>query len=236
MIGCLCIHGFTGGPYELEPLVQYLQKTTNWLIATPCLPGHGRELNLKGVTYDQWVKTAEEELVKLIEACETVYVIGFSMGGVIAGYLATKYNIEKLVLLSAAVYYMNPKQMLKDIQKMIVDSMKGKLRENALFTRYKTKITSTPLSATLEFRKLVHLMRPKLKEICIPTLIARGEKDGIVPIKSAYYLYKTICSPVKKLLLLPSSGHLVCHGPGREQLFAEVEKFLKESVVVNRKG
>ena len=232
MIGCLCIHGFTGGPHELEPLAQYLRKTTNWLIATPCLPGHGKELNLKGITYDQWVKTAEEELKKLMEQCETVYIVGFSMGGVIAGYLATKYNIEKLVLLSAAAYYINPKQMLRDIQEMILDSMKGKLGENALFVRYKMKMRSTPLSATWEFRKLVNVMRPRLKEVCVPTLIVQGERDGIVPLKSAYYLHKTICSPTKKLLLLPSSGHLVCHGPECEQLFAEVEKFLKESVIV----
>jgi carboxylesterase len=230
MIGCLCIHGFTGGPYELEPLAQYLQERTDWLIEVPCLPGHGKELQLKGITYDQWLKTAEDELQKLMKKCHTVYLVGFSMGGVIAGYLSTKYDVEKLVLLSAAAYYMNPKQMLSDIRGMIRDSVRGKLRENPLFVRYKTKIRHTPLSATLEFRKLVSEIRPMLKDIDIPTLIVQGEKDGIVPTKSAHYLYETICSPIKKLVFLPSSGHLVCHGPDREQLFVEIEKFLKENL------
>jgi carboxylesterase len=230
MIGCLCIHGFTGGPYEVEPLAQYLCERTDWLIEVPCLPGHGEELRLKGITYDQWLQTAEEELIKLMKKCHTVYVVGFSMGGVIAGYLATKYDVQKLVLLSAAAYYINPKQMLSDIRGMIRDSFTGRLKENPLFVRYKTKIIYTPLTATFEFRKLVSEVRPMLKEISVPTLIVQGEKDGIVPLKSAHYLYETIRSPVKKLLFLPSSGHLVCHGPDRQQLFVEVEKFLQENL------
>ena len=38
MIGCLCIHGFTGGPYEIEPLTTFLEEKTDWLISVPhCL-------------------------------------------------------------------------------------------------------------------------------------------------------------------------------------------------------
>jgi carboxylesterase len=230
MIGCLCIHGFTGGPYEVEPLAQYLRERTNWLIETPCLPGHGEQLQLKGVTYDQWLQAAEEELQKLLNKCDIVYLVGFSMGGVIAGYLATKYSVQKLVLLSAAVYYINPRQMFSDIRGMVRDSFTGRLKENPLFVRYKTKIIHTPLTATLEFRKLVSEIRPMMKEISVPTLIVQGEKDGIVPLKSAHYLYETIRSPVKNLLFLPSSGHHICHGPDRQQLFVAVEKFLKENL------
>ncbi|TXK89896.1 alpha/beta fold hydrolase, partial [Parageobacillus sp. SY1] len=92
MIGCLCIHGFTGSPDEVAPLAEYLQKRTDWVIKTPILPGHGKRLQLKGITYDQWFQAAERELQALMEICETVYVIGFSMGGVIAVYLAEKYK------------------------------------------------------------------------------------------------------------------------------------------------
>jgi carboxylesterase len=77
---------------------------------------------------------------------------------------------------------------------------------------------------------LVSEIRPMMKEISVPTLIVQGEKDGIVPLKSAHYLYETIRSPVKKLLFLPSSGHLVCHGPDRQRLFGEVGGFLQENL------
>ena len=228
MIGCLLIHGFTGAPYEIEPLAQHLRETTEWIIKTPTLPGHGETIALKGVSNSEWVNFAENELLQLMEDCEQVFLIGFSMGGIIAGYLAAKYpiKVKKLVLLSAAAYYINPKQLLVDIKDMVKDGVKGHLEENELFLRYRNKITDTPLSATIEFRKLVKQIRPQLTNIYTPTLIIQGECDGIVPIKSAYYLYEKISSEQKQLKFLPSSKHHVCYGPDCDELVKIVDFFL----------
>ncbi len=228
LIGCLCIHGFTGAPFEVEPLVKYLKEHTQWRIAVPTLPGHGDSLQLKGVRYQQWVKHAEQELEKLLETCEQVYVIGFSMGGIIASYLAVHYPIKKLILLSAAAYYVNPKQLALDVADMVRDSFKGRLAENELFVRYKRKIIETPIAATLQFQRLVSSVRPLLNKVNIPTLIAQGESDGVVPPKSAKYLYEHIGTPHKKLVFLKDSKHLICHCNEREKLFHEVVNFLSQ--------
>ncbi|MET1014648.1 MAG: carboxylesterase, partial [Paenisporosarcina sp.] len=45
--GVLCIHGFTGGPYEVQPFVDFLERRTDWVVRTPTLPGHGPTLSLK---------------------------------------------------------------------------------------------------------------------------------------------------------------------------------------------
>ncbi|MFT4416173.1 alpha/beta hydrolase [Fredinandcohnia humi] len=229
MIGCLLIHGFTGAPYEIEPLAEHIRNTTNWVIKTPTLPGHGKTLNLKGVSFSEWITAAEDELVELLESCERVYVVGFSMGGIIAGYLATKYPVYKLVLLSAAAYYINPKQLVTDVKEMLRDGFAKTLTENELFLRYKKKVLETPLRATIEFRKLVRFIRPQLKKINIPTLIVQGECDGIVPLKSAYYLYKEIGSVEKRICILPSAKHHVCYGEDQKKLFEEVDSFLHET-------
>ncbi|MBE4909677.1 alpha/beta fold hydrolase [Bacillus luteolus] len=226
MKGCLLIHGFTGSPFEVEPLAKHLQETTDWEIRMPTLPGHGTELHLKGVTNQEWLNYAEDELQDLLAFCDEVYLIGFSMGGLIAGYLASKYPVKKLVLLSAAAYYINPRQLLFDIKDMIKDGLRGNLKENVLYLRYKKKITDTPFRATLEFRTLVNKIRPKLRDIDVPTLIIQGECDGIVPVKSAQFLYDTISSKVKKICLLPQSKHHVCHGEDIWTLFSEVDAFL----------
>lgn len=227
MIGCLCIHGFTGNPSEVEPLVTHLKEHTNWHIAVPTLPGHGESLELRGVSYNQWIQHAEEELKKLLEKCDTVYVVGFSMGGLIASYLAVHYPIQKLILLSAAAFYINPKQLVLDIKEMIKDSFKGKIKENELYLRYMRKIKETPIAATLQFRKLVASIKPLLGKVTIPTLIAQGEIDGVVPPRSAQYLYETISAPYKKLVYLRESKHLICHCNEREELFHEIVDFLK---------
>ncbi|MFC0299112.1 alpha/beta hydrolase [Geobacillus jurassicus] len=62
------------------------------------------------VKYDQWIAAAEQAFLALHHRCSAVYVIGFSMGGVIAVYLAEKYPVTKLVLLSAAFYHSQPRR------------------------------------------------------------------------------------------------------------------------------
>src|SRR5699024_11535237 len=82
MIGCLIIHGYTGGPYEVEPLREYLVEQTDWNIVVPTLTGHGEQLDLKDVSYEVWLEDATRALEELKQACNKVYVIGFSMGGI----------------------------------------------------------------------------------------------------------------------------------------------------------
>ncbi|YCA13514.1 alpha/beta fold hydrolase [Bacillus sp. AK128] len=225
MIGCLCIHGFTGAPYEVEPLVSFLKKHTDWKIVAPILPGHGDDEDLLTITYPDWIEAVEKEIQILINECETVYVIGFSMGGLLAAYLAKKYPVEKLVLLSAAAYYVNVRQLFKDIKEMALDGIRGNLSDNILYRRYRKKITNTPVSATRQFRMLVKFIKPCIREIHTPTLIIQGECDGIVPTKSAHFIFEKLGSDDKKLVFLSSSPHHVCHGPDFDQLTEEVSSF-----------
>ncbi|WLR42141.1 alpha/beta fold hydrolase [Bacillus carboniphilus] len=226
MIGCLCIHGFTGDTWEVEPIADYLKKETDWVIVTPTLPGHGPSSNLKGYTKQDWIEEAITAYKKLEEQVDEIIVVGFSMGGMIASYLAAHYSVKKLVLLSAAAYYVNPSQFAVDIKQMFEDALNRNLKDNELFNRYKKKIIETPLSSTLEFQKLVREVRPLLEKIHQPTLIIQGEEDGIVPAKSAHFLYDQIGSKEKELCFLPSSKHHVCHGNDFDTLKKKVHEFL----------
>lgn len=228
MKGCLCIHGFTGAPYEVEPLVAYLSERTDWIFKVPTLPGHGEKLKLKGIHYEQWIQHAEQELIKLLQTCDEVYIIGFSMGGMIASYLAAKYPVDKLILLSAAAYYMNPRQLAADVKLIIRDVFQRNLAENALFHQYKRKIKQTPLTATWQFRRLVSFIKPYLPQVLSPTFIAQGDCDGIVPLKSAEYLYEKIGAKQKKLTFIKNSKHHICYCEEKDALFSQVLDFLME--------
>lgn len=130
MIACLIIHGFTGGPHELEPLTDYLQEHTDWHISVPTLPGHGEKLALENVNYKSWIDSAEASLNHLKERYDEIYLIGFSMGGMIAAYLRAKYKVEKLVLLATAGKYLSLKRISVDIGDVIKDGITGKLGQN----------------------------------------------------------------------------------------------------------
>ncbi|WP_108671714.1 alpha/beta hydrolase [Peribacillus acanthi] len=226
MIGCLCIHGFTGSPYEVEPLAEYLRGNTNWKIVVPTLPGHEEEGSLQGISYIEWMQCAENALQELVRDCEKVYVIGFSMGGMIACHLASKYPVDKLVLLSAAAKYIHFRQLILDIVDLVKEAAKGQHQQNELFLRYKNKIQKTPLSATIQFRTLVAKVIPLLETISTPTLIAQGGLDGIVPPKSADFIYQHLSSQDKKMIHVKNAKHLICHCDENEKLFKKIHSFL----------
>lgn len=230
MIGCLCLHGFTGEPWEVEPVATYFLKQKGWLVYTPTLPGHGPHGNLKDVTYQEWVYTAEVAVKELLTRCDKVFVIGFSMGGMLACYIASKYPISKLVLLSAAAYYVNPLQLLQELKDAVRLRIKGELEEDEYYQLYRKKIIDTPMTAVFQFMQAIKRIRPFVNRVNIPTLILQGELDGIVPRKSALYLYDTIRSEKKELQFLPKSSHMICHGFERELLIKKIENFLCDNL------
>ncbi|OIJ18029.1 carboxylesterase [Anaerobacillus alkalidiazotrophicus] len=229
MIGCLCIHGFTGEAKEVEPLTNFLKKKRNWLVYSPTLPGHGSRDGLKKATFKQWLYAAEVAVEELLNRCHKVYVLGFSMGSMIATHIASKYPIHKLVLLSASAYYLNPKQIVEDMKGWIIEGWRGELRSDALYRLYRKKVKNTPLKATIEFAKIVYNTRPILKKVIVPTLIVQGECDGLVPAKkSAEYIYETISSTNKQLYYFKNSKHYIWLGEEREKLLSIINNFLEQ--------
>lgn len=228
MTGCLIIHGYTGSPHEVGPLADYLREHTDWHVAVPTLPGHGSELALENVTHKNWLAAAENYLKQLKEKADTIYLIGFSMGGMIAAYLASKHNIDKLVLLAPSGKYLSFRQMIKDFTGVVADGLKGKIGQNNLYLHYKRKWGTVPFKANIEFLKLVRFTRRYLNKITSPVLIAHGQQDMMVPYKTGYYLDKEITSEQKEVVFFEKSRHLICLGDDNATLNRMVYKFLTE--------
>ncbi len=101
---CLCIHGFTGCPALYLPLADLLFKA-GYSVSVPLLAGHGTAPeNLRGVSELQWFQDMSEELGKLLARYTKVHLIGLSLGGAIAAWLAATYagnrHLGRLVMLS----------------------------------------------------------------------------------------------------------------------------------------
>lgn len=228
--GVLCLHGFTGGPYEVQPLVDYLEANTDWKIVVPTLPGHGETLELKNLSAESWMMAAEQALRLLQKEVNRVFVVGFSMGGIIAIYLALRYKIERLVLLSAAAKYINPTQLLHDIGDVTKKIVEGKAEENTLFQIYSKKLRATPLQAALEFVRVVKMVEPYYEQITIPVCLIQGKKDGIVPFTTAPFLFDHIKSNNKQLIFSESGKHHICYSDDCQEWFPKALTFLREEV------
>ena len=226
-IGVLMLHGFSGGPYEIIPLANYLKEHTDWLIDTPTFTGHGETLSLLGFKAEHWMMDAEIAFRKLAEKVSEVIVIGFSMGGILALYLAKRYKVKKLVLLSAAAKYVAPSQLLTDLRIMAKDAINGHLKDNELFIRYESKIMNVPVSATFQFMKIVKMVEPYIPSIDVPTYIVQGKYDGIVPYTTAQYLYDLLPAHEKNMYFSPKGKHHICYSEDCNIWFPKILNFLQ---------
>ncbi|MED4603992.1 alpha/beta fold hydrolase [Paenibacillus validus] len=215
---CLLLHGFTGGPYEVQPLADYLQGY-GYDCHVPTLPGHDPELlGLAASTWQDWLDAAADEARRLSRHYASVDLIGFSMGGLISAYLANRFPIRRLVLLSAAAIYISPVRFMRDL----VDRMRTHDWEHW------QRVKRVPLPAAVQFMKLARFAkRHELNRISVPTLIIQGRQDQIVHPRSARYIYNRIQGE-KELLYVPKSRHLLCLEPEAAEVFQAVRRFLTQ--------
>jgi len=222
----LLIHGFAGGSYDYNSLNNDLELYNSFDVFTFTLPGHERMI-IDKVTRKDWIKKAEDELEKIINAgYSEVYIIGHSMGGVIASYLASKYKqVKKLVLAAPAFHYLAFKGDKVDI----LESIK-KLPN--LFKNYNpeevlSRLFKVPAPTIREFMKLVEEHTGDVKNITCPTLILHGDKDDIVPYDSVLYVYDNIKSKSVTLIELKTLTHDLFMNDRYEEVKGLIIKFFK---------
>lgn len=228
--GVLCIHGFSGGPYEVEPFANFLKEQTNWDVRIAKLSGHGlpEELNMKGSSSYDWIRDAEVAFRSLARDVDEVIVVGFSMGGLLAIHLANKYPVAKLVLLSAALNYVSLKQLTEDIVGMVGDLKQGTLKQNELYERYMFKLKHVPFLSTVEFMKVAKLAKKELESVQCPTYIVQGRCDGIVPVKTAQLLFNNLKMTEKCMYISEKGKHFICYSEDCDIWFNQVLRFLKD--------
>lgn len=219
--GCLIVHGFGGCLDEISPLASRLEEE-GYQVICPVLAGHtGRRRDLKGVNYKQWVSSAEEGLKELLSTCEEVYLIGFSMGGLISLYLATRYKVSGVITLNSPIFYWDVKRIALNI----LEDIKLKKLDNT--RRYLSSSKSFPISALFNFRILLSKAKPLLKEVHCPVFIAQALEDDTVRTSSASFLTKNIASQQKVTKYYEKSGHLILWSKSADQVINDVIQFVE---------
>lgn len=202
----LLIHGFAGGSYDYGDLGNDLQLFKSFDVYTFTLPGHDKFI-ISNVTKEDWIKAADEQMKKIIRnGYKTIYVIGHSMGGVVATYIASKYpQVKKLVLAAPAFKYFSFKNDKLDI----IESIKifPKLIKDYSYEEVISRILKVPVLTVKEFMDLVKEHTADVPKIKVPTLIIRGMDDEIVHEDSVNYVFDNIGSKSVKLVEFKNLNH-----------------------------
>ncbi len=214
--GILLIHGFGGGPHELEPLSRRLAGL-GYRAVSITLKGHGGNRRaLSAAVRRDWIEAAERELARLREDGPAV-VIGFSMGGLIALRLYQSRPFDGLVTINTPVWYWNLPQILRNLVARPSVSLRYYLRESV----------NKPVRALVEFQRLLRESRSLPERVFCPALVCQTLDDDTTQPRSADFLASRLAGLVK-LRHYDRGGHNAICSDSSEQIVTDIIQFVND--------
>lgn len=203
----LLLHGFGGGPHEFIPLARRLKKE-GYLVSCPLLAGHEEiPKKLARTKCTQWIKSAEDALIALDADPSQVVVIGFSMGGLLATQLSSKYRFKAMVTINTPVDFWNIPQVGANLLEDLCQRSTRNIR------RYLNAKHRSPFRAMVQFRMLLCETKKRFRSIQCPLLVVQTLDDDTVGLKSAEFIYRRASSQDKSISYFEKGGHGVLRSP-----------------------
>lgn len=227
-IGCLLIHGFSSTPAEVRELGEKLS-AEGYSVCGVKLAGHGTTLeDFENSKHNNWISSVTDAYNKLQSCCSKIYVIGHSMGGVLALNIAENYPVDKIVLLAPALITKDKTSVLVPVLKYFMKYTEWEPMERPKEeTKYLLGYGKIPLACIHELSKLQRITKAKLSNINKPLLIIHSKKDNAIDEKGIEVIEKRVASKEIKKVFLNKCGHNITIECEKETVFKEVLNFLK---------
>jgi carboxylesterase len=209
-VGVLVLHGFTGSPKSVTPWGRALAEQ-GWAVSVPLLPGHGtRWQDMNQTTWQDWYHEAERALRDLRSTCDTVFVMGLSMGGSLALKLAEEHgdDIRGLALVNPAVHTERPDRFLLPILHHIIGGFPGISNDIAKPGQDEGAYDRIPLKAAHSLSQMWRDVKAGLPRISTPLLLFRSAEDHVVEPSNAAWILGHVSSDDVAEVVLPDSYHV----------------------------
>jgi carboxylesterase len=192
-IGCLVLHGFMAAPSEVKWLAAYLAQTHGYTVYAPRLTGHGVDpTHMLRMRWQDWYAQALDGYHLLRAQCEQVYVIGHSMGGLLALRLAAALPVAGVIVAGAPLtipnrlmyislplslilrYTFHPPGEPLESQIIAEQTRRGEPAIGRTHYRYWAS------RAVYELYQLIQTAPPYVAQIRVPLLLVYAEFDDTV--------------------------------------------------------
>lgn len=214
----LIVHGYSKRRWHaLDPLILYLEAEGYTLF----YPEIYSNLDENDNNAHEWVQRMITEAQNLTKNFKNIYIIGFSMGGVIASAIAATVKVNRLILLAPAFEYIT------------FENLKNKVKNSLLPKTIETDMNypSMPLTFEKTFKEVVKEFKSSIQFVSCPLLIIHGSKDSRIPLSSSHYAYEKTCSFHKQLVILEGVNHnLVEDITYNTQIFSLIQSFIEKKL------
>jgi len=210
--GALLIHGFTGTPREMRPVGEALADAGVTVLGVRLAQHATQPSDMLRSHWRDWYASVLDGYTLLRDQCETVFVMGLSMGGALALYLAAHEPVAGVVALATPsrphldrmpwrARFARP---LSYFIPYITKGPPGPTRDpgHLDYTRY-------PVRAIAELRAVLAEAAACLPQVTAPALVMASRADPTVGSADAEYIYAHLGSAHKDLLWLTRSGHIL---------------------------
>ena len=239
----LCLHGFSGTPYEIKPIAMELNQR-GYRVFCPLLIGHGRSNKaLANSRWLDWLMSAKLAFDQLAKDWNQVMIVGFSMGGLLALKLAhDKGDRVKGVAALAPAFEIDALRTmgLKLIRRLRIapflpDLPKSRgpdVSDRAIGAAMPSN-TAMPIASAESLLDGQDAVAQVVSRLTTPVWIFQGKQDHTVPAHSARKLYSKLRMKDKKLIFYPKSWHILAldveHDLVVEDVCGYVDRLYSES-------
>jgi len=182
-----------------------------------------------------WIASVEDGYHLLRGLADRIYLVGLSMGGVLALLMSTRLDVKGVVAIST------PMQMPEDwrlnyaglLSKVRPYMPKSKLPPGSTWfdkEAWKDHVSypQNPVRSLAELDKLIQEMRAALPQVRVPVLLIHSENDRYVLPENMESIYSGLLNADDKTkLLVKQSGHVVTRDAAREQAFEVAVQFVR---------
>lgn len=230
--GILLSHGFIGTPQSVRFLGEELAKR-GYTVMAPRLKGHGTHyLDMEQCRYMDWYESLAEGYEELSRHCTKIIIMGQSMGGTLALWLAAqKQEVDGVVLINPALTipafdYVRQEADLRFIDEDIPDIKAKNIHE--------ITYTKAPVKAIRQLQKLMSLTPEKLKDVHCPVLGFKSAIDHVVPPENTDFIMEQISSVQKESITLHDSYHVASMDNDKELIVKKTHSFIERAITIKR--
>ena len=248
--GVLLIHGYSGSPDELRGMGASLAEA-GYTVHGPLLAGHGgAPADMFGVRWEDWLASADAGMRLLRERCHTVFVCGFSLGGLLGIHMAAREPIAGLIALAPALqlrggsllpatgllrhilpwYYPLARADFASpaVRAAVLErAPEANLDDPAVVEQIRRE-AKVPVGSLYELARLQRQVRSDLALVRVPTLLMQGRNDQTVNPRSVIEVATGIHSRDQRLVWFEHSGHQLPREAERAAVWATARAWLDD--------